>query len=516
MKFYIIRHSIQEDCSLEYDQDLSYYGIKLSEIKAKELDLLIDNEECVKFISSPQKTCIQTCNIYKSIIKNCNNEVIESDTRLEHYNSKSSILTEFDIKSRVNNFINSLLSKPDNTYIIITHGKIFNEIVKYFIPSYKYENQINSNKYIPSYCEYIGFNYDGSQVNYLSDNITHNSEVVIYHGGCMDGFFGAYASYLRYKDSDIDINNINYIGLGHQLKEEVYDMIIEQCVDKHVVSIDISPPYEVSKKIISVAKSFKILDHHVTAQKDLENIHPFYKNFNMKKSGAVLGYEYYFTPLHAEDMQSNIAFSLNNPPIMGGLNEKRCKNLNKIHPISFKFIQDRDLWSWEFKELSEPFTTALFSKININRIENHNEKFKELDNLINTDDKINTLIDIGKCLLDFKQSIIDGIINRAKYIKIKNLPEFINFKGMIINSTSFSSEIGNILSSTKCDYAIIYSHEIDLENNDIWYCSIRSNTDECNVSKIAKHFGGGGHIRASGFRIKGKLTDYIDFIDLDI
>ena len=491
MKFYIVRHSIHDDCSnnsslsLEYNHNLSYSGIELAKIKANELDLLIDNSENVKFISSPLKQCLQTCDIYKNIIKNSSQEIIETDFRLIDplVNIHETII---DIKSRVSDFINSLLSKNDsigssNTYIIVTHGIIFNEIVKYFIPSYKYEDKIDQNKYTPYYCEYIGFNYDGIQVNYLSDNLTYKTDVVIYHGGCMDGFFGAYASYLKYKDSELD-NNINYIGLGHQLKEEVYEMIIEQCRDKHVVSVDISPPYEVSQKIISVAKSFKILDHHVTAQKDLDNIHQFYKNFNMKKSGAVLGYEYYF------------------------------KDPNQIHPMSFEFIQDRDLWTWAFKELSEPFTTALFSKININRIENYNEKFKELDDLINTDEKINALIDIGKCLLDFKQSMIDGVINRAKYIKIKNLPEFENLKGMIINSTSFPSEIGNILSSTKCDYAIIYNHDIDPEDNDIWYCSIRSNTDECNVSTIAKHFGGGGHIRASGFKIKGKLTNYIEFV----
>lgn len=32
-----------------------------------------------------------------------------------------------------------------------------------------------------------------------------------------------------------------------------------------------------------------------------------------------------FTPLRIESAQSNVAFSLKNPPIMGGLNEKRCK-----------------------------------------------------------------------------------------------------------------------------------------------------------------------------------------------
>jgi len=36
-----------------------------------------------------------------------------------------------------------------------------------------------------------------------------------------------------------------------------------------------------------------------------------------------------FTPLRIESAQSNVAFSLKNPPIMGGLNEKRCKETRR-------------------------------------------------------------------------------------------------------------------------------------------------------------------------------------------
>lgn len=37
--------------------------------------------------------------------------------------------------------------------------------------------------------------------------------------------------------------------------------------------------------------------------------------------------------------------------------------------------------------------------------------------------------------------------------------------------------------------------------------SLRSNTDEFDTRKLAKIFGGGGHTRASGFRLKGKLKE---------
>ena len=39
--------------------------------------------------------------------------------------------------------------------------------------------------------------------------------------------------------------------------------------------------------------------------------------------------------------------------------------------------------------------------------------------------------------------------------------------------------------------------------------SLRSNTDELDVSKVASHFGGGGHIRAAGCSLSGNPEDII-------
>ena len=44
----------------------------------------------------------------------------------------------------------------------------------------------------------------------------------------------------------------------------------------------------------------------------------------------------YFTPLRIESAQSNVAFSLKNPHIIGRLNEKRCKELEEKNANSLK------------------------------------------------------------------------------------------------------------------------------------------------------------------------------------
>lgn len=309
-------------------------------------------------------------------------------------------------------------------------------------------------------------------IDVKSSNIIIEPDYVLYHGGCFDGFTGAYACFLKYPNN----KNITYIPMGHNF--EYNDEFIEQFRDKKVVVIDYSTPYDVTNKITAITKEFLIIDHHVSAQKDLENIDDKYKIFDMKFSGAVLAYKYFFPDLEI--------------------------------PLGFQYIQDRDIWKWEFDE-SKPFTSALFMKFNIKKIDDHYQKFKEYDDLIN-ENKINNLIDCGNTIIEVNTSIINNQINYFQKIKIKN-SDFNNFNGAILNSSVFPSEIGNILSSkVSIDFAIIYTHQFNVnDDQNTWNCSIRSNSDECNVSLIAKSFGGGGHVRASGFRLKGNLNDYFEF-----
>jgi oligoribonuclease NrnB/cAMP/cGMP phosphodiesterase (DHH superfamily) len=304
-------------------------------------------------------------------------------------------------------------------------------------------------------------------------------DLLLYHGGCPDGIFGAYACYLKHNA------NVTYVPLSynHRENEESINKLIEFCSNKHVVMVDFSVSYETTMKLIEKCKSFIVLDHN-TALKDLQNVPAQNKVFDMKRSGAVLSYNYFFPDTDV--------------------------------PVAFKYIEDRDIWRWAYKEQSEPFTTALHNKfcMKISTYEEHPQRFEELTNLIDTDEKINKLIDIGKAYLEYKQSLIKDISSKFQKIRIiKPATLKINsYIGALINSNVFGSEIGNTLSSLEgINFAIIYTHHYK-DNTNHFYCSIRSNTDDCDVSEIAKLFGGGGHIRASGFNINCDFGDVFEFI----
>lgn len=313
--------------------------------------------------------------------------------------------------------------------------------------------------------------------------------ILLYHGGCPDGVFGAYACYLKYgTDSDIQYIPLSY---NHRNHEKSINDLIELCTEKNVVMVDFSVSHETTMNLIEKCKSFIVLDHHVTAAEDLKNIPDKNKIFDMERSGATLSYNYFFPD---QDV-----------------------------PMIFKYVEDRDIWRWTYKEQSEPFTTALYNKISFRIISNsnsnsndeHHQRFKELENLTIDQEKINELIKIGLCYLEYKQSIVKDTSTKFQKIKIIKpaTSKINNYIGALVNSSVFNSEIGNTISSMEgIAFAIVYTHYYC--NGNYFYCSIRSNTNECDVSEIAKLFGGGGHIRASGFLINCDFGDVFEFLKI--
>lgn len=318
------------------------------------------------------------------------------------------------------------------------------------------------------------------------------TEVLLYHGNCPDGIFGAYACWKKYGSAvryfpmryvqKPDENDKNAI----EIYEDYYNIVYELCQDKHVVMVDFATPFDITKRLLEICKSLMILDHHKTAQINLKEVPDSNKIFDMSHSGCYLSHKYFFP--------------------------------EKDVPKEFLYIEDRDIWKWSDPD-SDPFTTALSAKIDY-CVEpgKYSEYFINLRKLTGTSEAQQELISYGKIVLEYKKKLCEDAVNSAKPIKIKN-PEFVAYKGMIVNSSVFASEIGNILSSKKdCDFAIVYKHDIrtDIVDNksiskQYYQCSIRSDSDECDVSVIAKSFGGGGHARASGFYVEN-LLDHFDYI----
>src|SRR6185312_14067703 len=87
--------------------------------------------------------------------------------------------------------------------------------------------------------------------------------VVIYHGGCWDGFGAAYAVWTVRRDA------ATYIPRSHSPEHKAADDILPLLVGKHVLVVDYCFPLAVTLRIMAVAASLLVLDHHATAKDDL-------------------------------------------------------------------------------------------------------------------------------------------------------------------------------------------------------------------------------------------------------
>ena len=250
--------------------------------------------------------------------------------------------------------------------------------------------------------------------------------VVLYHADCMDGFGAAWALWKRFPKAE-------YIPVKHgQPPPSSFD-------NKHVLMVDFSYERKVIEEINKAAASFQILDHHVTAQAALDGLS--YAYFDMKKSGAVLAWEW----VHQE------------PP-----------------PWLLLYIQDKDLWEWRLPKSREisaalasyPFDFGIWDELD--------QKMLEIE---------------GRAILRFEGTLIEKIVEEAILV---------SFQGETVPAV-YSSVMTSQIGERLCQgfpFCIIW-HQRDNRR----YFSLRSRSGTTDVASIAAKFGGGGHTNAAGFSL---------------
>jgi len=269
--------------------------------------------------------------------------------------------------------------------------------------------------------------------------------LVIYHKNCNDGFGSALVAWLVFKD------NASYYAASHHTKPP-------DVTDKNVYICDFSYSKDVLKDMISKSNSLVVIDHHISAQKELDEIDEKYKVFDMNHSGAVLTWKYFFS--------------------------------DKKIPLLLEYIEDRDLWNNQLDNTKECF----FALCDMPK------KF-ELWNKYLDDDKIPELFEQGRIIYNHNMITLHHIIN-SSYLSEESINNK-SYKIAYINSNTLKSDIGNYLVTKKyedADFAAIYHYE---GNDNKTHFSLRSREDRTDVSEIAKLFGGGGHKCASGCTING-------------
>ncbi len=267
----------------------------------------------------------------------------------------------------------------------------------------------------------------------------NNRPLIIYHADCLDGFGAAYAAWTKYGD------NADYIA-AH------YGDNTPDVANREVFILDFSYPSGILLDLSYKAKKITILDHHKTAQSDIELLLKqgiIFGEFDMHRSGAVMAWNF-FKP-------------------------------GEQTPYFLICVQDRDLWLFN-NETTKEITAALMTV----------PRTFDAWHSLNNESNLQNLFDRGVGIVDYQQSCIDAVVKSDKI----NHEIIAGYKVPCINCTHLISEIGNELAKGN-PFAALY-----FDTSDARIFSLRSADDGIDVSEIAKRYGGGGHYHAAGFKIK--------------
>lgn len=269
--------------------------------------------------------------------------------------------------------------------------------------------------------------------------------ICIAHGNCTDGFT---AAWVVKKALDLPTENIHH---GVYQEPPLWDLI-----DKDIIFVDFSYKRQVTESIIKEAKSVTILDHHISAIKDLEGLDGLNTVFDINRSGARIAWDYFFP--------------------------------NETPPKLLLHVEDRDLWRFNIP-YTEEIQANLFS---------HEYNFDTWDLLMSTDP--NTLINDGIAIARKQTKDINELL--------KIVTRYMNIGGHLVPVANlpytYSSEAGHILGKD-APFAGCY-----WDTPDKRIFSLRSSETGVDVSEIAKQYGGGGHAHAAGFAVTFKQAQEFD------
>lgn len=266
--------------------------------------------------------------------------------------------------------------------------------------------------------------------------------LVVYHRGCFDGFCAAWV--LRKKYPDAEFVTANYGETPPDVK------------GRNVIVADFSYPRATLEQMRKDSTSLVVLDHHKTAEEELKGLN--YCIFDMEKSGGRLAWEF----------------------------------VNGVAPSSWlvDYTEDRDLWNHKLKETKEinawlrshPMDFELWNHF---ASEGENKAFWAL------------YVTEGEAILRREKQQIDAKVSQSHLVDL-HVPYEKQYTLRVVNSTTLISETAGELAKETgvgCCW-------FEMADGQRCY-SLRSvKGGGVDVSKIAKRYGGGGHVNAAGFKAK--------------
>ena len=285
-------------------------------------------------------------------------------------------------------------------------------------------------------------------------------DTVLYHGHCSDGFGSAFIVWLYYKKLyGVDrANSIVYIPCNYLSEGEILeDNFLSEMEGKNILMVDFSYKYDQLLRLMKVAQTFKILDHHKTSKNDLDKIDADFKIFDLERSGVGITWDWF--------------------------NEGKGEEI----PFFLAMIQDRDLWRFSIPQTKKFIASFYEKKFDFDLWEKYLQR-----------EKVNETISEGKSWLSY-QSLIINDIAKGSYCLLHLINKSLAIVSYV-NTPLLKSEIGNklLMKNPLADFSVGWNYRREKT-----YLSLRSSDDRFDVESVAKEFGAGGHRNASALVLDG-------------
>ncbi len=269
--------------------------------------------------------------------------------------------------------------------------------------------------------------------------------LVIYHGrNCPDGFAAALAAWLFYA------GQAEFLGLDHGDVKSVADLPGLQGRAVYILDFSFSP--EIMRAIDAAAGQLVLLDHHKSAANKLSGFvcQHGVVHFDLEKSGARLAWEFFLSTQALPDL--------------------------------VRFIEDRDIWAWQFPE-SASFLAALdmepFEFV----------RWQEIAAFDAT--QLSHYLQRGHAMDEKFTKLAQGIALAAQPLVFNGL------SGLMVNAPGvFHSQVGEILCQQNGTFALMWT----ADQSGAIKCGLRSEQG-FNCIPLAESMHGGGHAQACGFKM---------------
>lgn len=287
--------------------------------------------------------------------------------------------------------------------------------------------------------------------------------LVLFHGGCSDGFAAAWVSRLQMKAAE-------FVPVSHG--EPPPDV-----TGRLVYILDFSYKRPILQEMIRRARMIVLLDHHQSAQQELEGMlsdvslistgQPgLYGTFDMGHSGAMLAWMHFFP--------------------------------GQLPPILVQYVEDRDLWRFNLSRSREvaaalrsyPFDFDLWDSWHFEYGRPGHIKPGVIDRLVND----------GTAILRYQNEQIERILASAYDMSFDDGKERYGIRA--VNSPVLQSELAGKLAEGRPFGACWY------DDGYVRHWSLRSTKEGVDVSLVARRMGGGGHPHSAGFEEPSCTTEH--------